>query len=122
MAGDVVSITHNILTFKIASSKNLGPSPLSFEVANLVWEKVRNPVFRAGGPGRNPLLPLLGSLGITGWTEYGDETTDGFVYFTQADAEAAANNVTFGSPDKGVSAPGNVKTLESFILDGSALG
>lgn len=59
---------------------------------------------------------------VTGWTEYGDDTTDGFIYFTEAEAQAAAKNVTFGSCDKGVLAPGNVKTLQSFFYDGSALG
>ena len=59
---------------------------------------------------------------VTGWTEYGDETTDGFVYFSREEAEVAAKAVTFGSYDKGVEAPGNVKSLQSFFYDGSALG
>jgi len=59
---------------------------------------------------------------VTGWTEYGDDTTDGFIYFTEAEALAAAENATFGSCDKGILAPGNVKTLDSFLGDGSALG
>ena len=59
---------------------------------------------------------------VTGWTEGGDDTTDGFVYFSREEAEVAAKKVTFGSYDKGVEAPGNVKTLQGFIYDGSALG
>lgn len=59
---------------------------------------------------------------VTGWTEWGDDITDGFIYFNKADAEAAAQEVTFGSFDRGIKAPGNVKSLQSFIYDGSALG
>ena len=59
---------------------------------------------------------------VTGWTQGGDDTTDGFIYFSRQEAEAAAQSITFGSPDIGVDAPGNVKSLQSFIYDGSALG
>lgn len=67
-------------------------------------------------------LPTTQAWLVTGWSEYGDDITDGYIYFSQEEALAAAQNVTFGSPDKGVEAPGNIKTVEGFIFDGSALG
>ena len=67
-------------------------------------------------------IPTTQAWLVTGWTEYGDDTTDGFIYFNRQEALIAAQNVTFGSPDRGVEASGNVKTVEGFIFDGSALG